>query len=169
MTTINPRLLALIETLIASGVDWLAVELIETLNHGRWPEESEETLRSTRFQVRAGGAEKREHELAYKAVTPVPIPLEEQVGWAAQFVADRLDAALDDLAGSLTNLNAIIGESSNAITVFRRDRQPTTIRVGGKDAAVAVTAVEVEAARTAMQPLRAALARWASDTDGVLA
>lgn len=44
MATLNPRLLPLIETLIGVGADWLAIEVIETLNRGRWPEESEEVL-----------------------------------------------------------------------------------------------------------------------------
>ena len=167
MATINPRLLPLIETLIVAGADWLAIELVETLSQGRWPEESEDTLAATRAQVRLGRVQKRAGEPVHKEITGRDIPPEEQVRWAAAFVGDRIDAALGDLAVSLSNLDAIIGEAPNDTAVAKRERRPTSIRLGGADSSAAVAPADVESARSGMQALRAALTRWANDFDGL--
>lgn len=167
MATINPRLLPLIETLIGVGADWLAIELIETLNQGHWPEESEEALALTRAQVREGGAQKRAGEPVHKVLAHFEIPPKEQVAWAAAFVAERLDGALADLAGSLVNLDVIIADESADAALAQRDRRPTSIRLGGEVGSASVAAGDVENAQSGMQALRGALARWALDADGL--
>lgn len=166
MATINPRLLPLIETLIGVGADWLAVELIETLGQGRWPEESEDVLALTRAKVRAGGVQKRTSEPAHKAVAPLQISPEEQVAWAAAFVAERLDAAIADLEGSIDNLDMILGEAPADTAPVQRDRLPTSLRLGGEDGSARVAAVDLESARSGMQALRKALTCWANEADG---
>ena len=166
MATINPRLLPLIETLIVVGADWLAIELVETLSQGRWPEESEEALAATRAQVRDGAMQKRSRESVHKEVTGRDISPQEQVRWAAAFVADRIDAALGDLAGSLSNLDVIIGEAPDDTAAIKQDRRPTAIRLGGEGSSAEVAAADVESAGFAMQALRGALTRWASESDG---
>ena len=163
MATLNPRLLPLIETLIGVGADWLAIEVIETLNRGRWPEESEEVLAATRAQVRAGVTQKREVELAHWAIEPLPIPADEQIHWAAVFVAERLDAALGNLADGLANLDTIIGAPLEKQGAVKQDSRPVTVRLGTGDARAEVTSSDINQARAGMQTLRTALERWSRD------
>ena len=42
MAILDPRLLPLLETLAASGADWLAFEIVDGVRRGREPEEPEE-------------------------------------------------------------------------------------------------------------------------------
>lgn len=164
MATINPRLLPLIETLIAVGADWLAVELIETLNHGRWPEESEDVLALTRAQVRAGNEEKRLREPRDKAAARSQIAPEEQVGWAANFVLERLDSAISELESSIANLDVIIGEASEDLALSKPDRLPITLSLGGEDGSDRVDAADIKKARLGIEALRKALTRWANES-----
>jgi hypothetical protein len=167
MATIDPRLLPLIETLIGAGADWLAIELIETLSFGRWPEESEDILAATRAQVREGAVQKRMEEPVRKEVFGREIPREEQVRWAAAFVDDRIGSALEHLSGSLGNLDAIIGETPNDTAVAKQERRPISLRLSGSDDIAGVAALDIEKARTGMEALRAALTRWANEADGL--
>jgi len=163
MATINPRLLALVETLINGGADWLAVELIDTINSGRWPEESEEVLVATRSQVREAIVQERSRELERKPVEPVPIPLDAQMAWAAEFVADRIDAALNNLSGAFANLDAILGETSADTTLKDGAAGPLAVRVGTGDAIAELRLGDIEQARAGMLQLRFALRRWSLD------
>lgn len=166
MATINPRLLPLIETLIAAGADWLAVELIETLNNGRWPEESEDVLALTRAQVRAGNEQKRMSEPREKAVVRSQIAPEEQVGWAANFVVERLDSSISELENSIANLDVIIGEVSEDLALSKLDRLPTSLSLGEEVGSDRVDAADLKKARSGIEALRKALTRWANESGG---
>ena len=164
MATINPRLLPLIETLIAAGADWLAVELIETLSNGRWPEESEDVLALTRAQVRAGNEQKRMSEPREKAVARSQIAPEEQVGWAANFVVERLDSSISELENSIANLEVIIGEVSEDLALSKLDRLPTSLSLVGEVGSDRVDAADLKKARLGIEALRKALTRWANES-----
>ncbi|MGR3703795.1 MAG: hypothetical protein ACU0A4_17065 [Paracoccaceae bacterium] len=156
----------MIETLIAVGADWLAVELFETLNHGRWPEESEDVLALTRAQVRAGGEQKRMSEPHEKAVARSQIEPEEQVGWAANFVVERLDSAISELEKSIANLDVLIGEAPEDFALSKLDRLPTSLSLGREDGSDRVDAADLKKARLGIEALRKALTRWANESGG---
>ena len=163
MAALNPRLLPLVETLIGVGADWLAVELIDNVNRGRWPEESEDLLAVTRTQVREGVAQKRERELVHKSVEPVPIPEDEQIDWAAGFIEKRLQWALDDLDSAFVNLDTLLGQAPAQPTAAKRDERSLVVRLGSGDASAKLSRYDIEQARAGMEQLRIALRRWSRD------
>ena len=167
MATINPRLIPLIETLISAGADWLAIELIEALSYGLWPEESEEVLALTRAKVRNGVEEKREEETVHEVAASSEIPLDKQVSWAATFLLDRLNSAIADLGSGLANLDALMqNERPAGAKVDLQKIRPFAIHYGEGDDAVHVTASDIEKASFNMAGLKTALERWAREDDG---
>lgn len=164
MAILDPRLLPLIETLAAAGADWLAFELIDGIRRGRESEESEEALAGARARVRRGEHGRREPILS---VTPtVPILGDDQIVWAATRVSERLDSALDDLAGASDALNAIAAASSPQREPGEEqhpqsDPVPIQIAINGEEV-LTTSRGDIESARGAMAGLRSALDNWSS-------
>lgn len=167
MAKIDPRLLPLIETLIAADADWLAIELIQTIDRGRWPEESEDMLALARKRVRSESGEKQEVELAHEQFAPKPIPFDEQVTWAAWFVAKRLDAAIANLSGGVVNLEVILGNTFEEGVSSKRGRRSVTARIETAEGnGAGTTLMELDRAQLGMHALRTALNRWSLDANG---
>ena len=109
MATIDPRLLPLIETLIAVDADWLALEILDGLRLGIVAEEMPEHLLSTQRAVREAKSQVRHSE--GRAVPPPvgkPIVGDEQIDWAANYLADRVSDALLMLRASFDQMNQIV-------------------------------------------------------------
>lgn len=117
MSRLDPRLAPLITTLSEAGADWLAFELMDGIRRGREREETEEMLAFTRDQVRQGENVKRGKEFIAEGASAEPIPMDDQIEWAALFVADRLDAALADMSAALDNLQILAGPVDGAKAV----------------------------------------------------
>ncbi len=89
MAVLDPRLLPLLETLAGAGADWLAFEIVDGIRRGRELVEPEELLGAAREKVRS-----RQLSDRLSADVPVlaePIFGDEQIVWAANYVAARLD------------------------------------------------------------------------------
>src|ERR1700688_4088418 len=118
MAILDARLVPLIETLTATGADWLAFEIIDGLRLGRVKEETLDTLQNTRETLRAAKRQKR--HLEQRAILPppaMPILGDEQIEWAAEYVTNRmvdvtimLQAALDQLEAVLAGAHIADGE-----------------------------------------------------------
>jgi hypothetical protein len=165
LAVLDTRLLPLIETLTEAGADWLAFELVDGIRRGVEAEEPEELLVLARERVRSGVAgERRPMKLAELAT---PILGDDQIVWAAQYVVNRLDAALADLAAASNLLEAIAdappphGARYQVQAVRAGGPEPVKIVVGGEEGS-AVTRDGIEAARGSMQKFRQALDAWSS-------
>jgi hypothetical protein len=115
MAMIDPRLLPLIETLIAVDADWLAFEILDGIQLGRVVEETREDLQSTRLAVRTAKHQKRRsEERAEPPPAATPLVGDEQIDWAANYVAARLSDAVSMLGATLDQLNQIVSSAEES-------------------------------------------------------
>lgn len=172
MAILDPRVLELIETLVAARLDWLAFELIEGIRLGRLPDEPEEVLAAARQSVRSNAQPKARGEAHVLLEEPKPIPADEQVEWAAAYVEERLDAALEQLQASLESLDFIV-----EATIERQDPQDVPTQASGKTDHVTLVLLDLEGdqkssrndvagARDDFSTLHAALAEWTTRARG---
>lgn len=173
MAILDPRVLELIQTLVASRLDWLAFELIEGIRLGRPPDEPEETLAAARQSVRSNAQPKARGEPHVMPEEPKPIPADEQAVWAASYVEERLDATFKQLEASLEALDFIV-----ETTIERQDPQdvPTLASDKTEQRVTLVLLVlegerkssrdDVAGARDDFSTLHAALAEWSTRAAG---
>jgi hypothetical protein len=170
---LDPRLLELIETLVAARLDWLAFELIEGIQTGRSPEESHEALAAARVSIRGNAQPKAHGEPQAIGLEAKPIPPHEQVEWAAAYVEERLGEALDQLQTSIDALDFIVEgtterpDSAGAVAQSTDASEPRAVvvlldlegrRESGRD--------DVAGARESFPTLRTALAEWTAQSRG---
>lgn len=94
-----------------------------------------------------------------------PILGDDQIAWAASYVAQRLDGALNDLAAASDALNEIAAEPPLVQVDEKKNFQgpPTPIKIVIDDVEVrAVSRGEIEVSRDAMKGLRSALDEWSN-------
>jgi hypothetical protein len=94
----------------------------------------------------------------------MPILGDDQIVWAATYVSERLDSALNDLAGASDALNAIVAEPSSQ---RERDEEqhlqgpPAPIKIVINDEEVLTASrSDIKTARDAIEGLRSALDNW---------
>ena len=163
MPAIDPRLLPLIETLSASGADWLAFEILDGIRAGRPAEDSEEELRDARRAVsafRQKGERLSEREAGHDFVDP--ITGDDQIDFAARYAFDRLSDAIQMLNSSFAHLDLVVARKPGATLqedAIHEDRTGISVRIEGSD----MTAIRREAreALEKLAELRDALAEWA--------
>lgn len=167
MAILDPRVIPLIETLAAAGIDWLAFELIEGIRRGREAEETSEALSMSREQARQQGAPWAKGEPQAGGPEAHPILGDAQIEWAARYISDRLDASLAELLASFDHLGELVGgqptrldsdparQTVEQVVVLLDGEVPRTIRRADAERAVAQ-----------MPALRAALEKWVTDARG---
>ena len=173
MAILDPRVLQLIETLVAARLDWLAFELIEGVQTGRPPEEPEEALAAARQSIRSNSQPKARGEPQATAVEAKPIPPDEQIEWAVAYVEERLGEALEQLQASIETLDFIVEG-----TTERPDKAQATAQSADVVGSRAVTVLldvdgdrksdrdNVTGARESFATLHAALIEWAARSGG---
>ncbi len=173
MASLDPRLLELIETLVAARLDWLALELMAGVQAGRPPEESEEALASARVSIRGDEQPKARGEPPAFVEETNPIPPSDQVEWAAAYVEERLGETLKQLQASIDALDFLVDG-----TVERPDGAIAVAQatdVSESRAVVVLMDIEggressrdgVVGARASFPILRTALAEWAAQSRG---
>lgn len=112
MAILDRRLLQFIEILTEIGMDWLAFELIEGVRRGREPTETEEILALARDPTRTEHLEDLIHG-ASDAVEVQPILGDAQLDWAVEYVGQRLEAILAEMAASFGALDALIASGDD--------------------------------------------------------
>jgi hypothetical protein len=163
MAVLDPRILDLIETLTAARMDWLAFELIQAIQRGRTPMESPDTLAVTRRKVREDDQPMADGHPKGASHEPQPIEGDEQIDWAAKYVAERLDATLAYLAQSIESLDAIAG---NGAVLSEEAGDPLVVLAVG-EAPRKAGRTEVNAAVAALPQLRHALEAWSAQVRGL--
>jgi len=163
MAVLDPRLLPLVETLAGAGADWLAFEVVDGVRRGREALEPEEQLRAAREKVRSRHPPDRLS--ADIPVLPEAILGDDQIVWAANYVAARLDAVLADLEAGYAMIEAIAENS--AFTFKQPDLAqsevttdpPVKISLVGQEGDL-VDRSSIAAGREGVLSLSNALARW---------
>jgi|ERR1700722_985566 len=167
MAIVDPRLLPLIETLIAADTDWLAFEILDGIQSGRVAEETREDLQSTRLAVRTAKHQKRRSE--ERSVPPpaaTPLVGDEQIDWAVNYVADRLSDAVSMLGATLDQLNQIASstEEPQATISDRTSRKDVDLVLREEGEGPVLHRTQVDEASAAIPKLREALSNWANST-----
>jgi hypothetical protein len=170
MARLDRRLLPLIETLAASGADWLAFELTDGIRSGRVVEEQPEALERARTLVREGSFGSipvLEHD---PEISPhiEPIAGDEQIDWAIQFVSTRLENTVAMLASALEGLDDIVKESSRTEAPVGTEMMASevTLVLQIDEAFLQVERLGAMAALNAVQALRSALSTWGATVLG---
>lgn len=169
MAVLDPRLLPLLETLAGVGADWLAFEIVDGVRRGREPLEPEELLQAARERVRSPQLSER-----LSADIPIvadPILGNDQIIWAANYVAARLDGVLADLDEGYAMIEAV---AENSVDTFRQDDPafskvtpsvPVEIALIGQEGDP-IDRGSIAAARKGLVSLKDALALWALEAQG---
>lgn len=157
MAVLNPRLLELIETLTAARLDWLAFELIEGVRAGHPADEPGEARTEAGESI---GSNTQANALAQPpaiAAETIPIPPDEQIEWAADYVGARLTETLEQLQSSLHMLDDIV-EGTTEATAASMPRAVVVLRdlEGGREC----RSGDITGARDSLPTLRAALKEW---------
>ncbi len=118
MAVLDRRLLQFIEMLTDIGMDWLAFELIEGVRRGSEPTETEEILTLARDPTRTGRLEELLHDVGDGAEVQ-PILGDAQLNWAVEYVEQRLEAILAEMAASFRALDALVALGSDTTTESR--------------------------------------------------
>lgn len=169
MAVLDPRLLPLLETLAASGADWLAFEIVDGVRRGREPEEPEELLQAARENVRARQPERIPSPEILKLAAP--ILGDDQIAWAAAYVLARLDGALADLDAGYAMIEAIADDTTRRLEkagpspAIADGIVPVAVVVLGEDNSP-IDRRSIAAARNGIPGLRDALVAWSLQARG---
>lgn len=132
MANLDPRLLDLVETLAASGFDWLAYELIDGARRGRAICEPEAELARVREQLLSDLPSKPWSDTATIAAAPVPRSGDEQIDWATDYIVTRLEGVLEQLSTAIDNLDAVGLGQNDAVFTKAAQAGPLVIALEGE-------------------------------------
>lgn len=167
MAKLDPRLLDLLDTLVAARLDWLVFELMDGIRSGRRMAEPPAVLAEVRRSVRSDGRPAEREASASLDQGSVPIQGDEQIEWAASYVADRLDTIIAELKEAMDNLDSIRGSSG---------RLPDALQDGAAGAPLVIVLDDEEPrkaerdglniARNALPQLRTRVMAWSAEVRG---
>ena len=160
MAILDTRLLPLIETLVASGADWLAFEVIEGVRIGRSVEETSERLKMARHAVRTADRQTRHLEETPQVSNPVPIIRDAQIEWAADYVGTRLADVGLMLQSALAGLNAVVYGAFEGRTAEPGDDAGVTLQLEIPEGTLKMKKADLESAISSISSLREALVHW---------
>lgn len=163
MAILDTRLLPLIETLTASGADWLAFEVIEGVRIGRSVEETPERLEIARHAVRTAERQTRHSEVTQPTVVdPVPIIGDEQIEWAADYVDNRLTDVILMLQAALTGLDTVVYSAFEGRIAQPVGDSGITLQLEVPEGTLTVKKSDLESAVSSISVLREALIHWSA-------
>jgi hypothetical protein len=163
MATIDPRLTPLIETLIASGADWLAVEILSEIRMGRVDEPSDAELREAREAVEMFRKEKTvpPPTLVTRHTNVRHLGGDEQIEFAANYAVERITQNIEMAGASLQQLNEVANRSIAHGDVPSDSARPKAdIELRWLDTEGALNGPQTEEARAKLPALRKALSEW---------
>jgi hypothetical protein len=160
MATIDPRLIELVDTLVAAGADWLAFEIFDGIRSGNPGEESDNPDHEMRSSLRSWKDDKSSAPGARKGEAVMkPIEGDDQIEFAASYVVDRITEAIEMTRMSLDNLNRISAKSSeNRSEVAPAPLVGITLGLEGSE--FRFTRDQAEQLRGLLPELRTSLLEW---------
>jgi hypothetical protein len=160
MATIDPRLIELVDTLVAAGADWLAFEILDGIRSGGPGEESDNRDREIHRSLRSWKDDKSaEPETRKGEAVAKPIEGDDQIEFAASYVVDRISEAIEMTSMSLDNLNRISANSSENPTDVDPGPQAAMI-LGLEDSDFHFTQDQAKQLRRLLPELRSSLSEW---------
>jgi len=155
MATIDPRLIELVDTLVAAGADWLAFEIVDGVRSGKPRDESDNDDREMHRSLRSWKDDKSPATRKREAVMK-PIEGDDQIEFAASYVADRITDAIEMTRTSLENLNRISAKNARDIDLGPQ----TAITLGLENSEFRFTPDWAEPLRHLLPELRTSLSEW---------
>jgi len=160
MATIDPRLIELVDTLVAAGADWLAFEILGGIRSGRPGEESDNRDREMHASLRSWKDDKSsEPETRKGEAVAKPIEGDDQIEFAASYVVGRITEAIEMTSMSLESLNRISAKSSEQSSEVDSGPQ-VAITLGLEDSEFRFTQDQAEQLRRLLPKLRSSLSEW---------
>jgi len=162
MATIDPRLLPLIETLMVSGADWLAFEILDGIRSGRPAEDSEEEAKKARLAVRSFRQRKAPPlESKVRETFVEPLVGDAQIEFAAAYVIDRTSQAIEMARLALQQLDQIALRSHGRSGPLGGDfEHGGHIQIRLEDNNLVLSQSQAEEAQGRLPELRRALSAW---------
>lgn len=159
MANIDVRLTPLVETLIASGADSIAIEVLIAIQRGLVEEDSADELREAREAIGHSreGNQQREYPPTREAKVH-HLTGDEQIEFAADYVIERLARELDMTDASLENLNQIVNGPGNE--PLRGESNPSSVRLRRSDNERDLGREQLATGRAQLAALREALSTW---------
>lgn len=164
MGDINLHVFELAETLAAVGWDWLAVEVIEAIVRGKPTKHlSEKQTPITREVVTWEAEDISPQERQFIDLGMEPIPVKEQIEFAANYVFDRLSEAIAMTGASLQNLERIASESPDK-QIRKNDQQGVSLTLGLEESNFQFTSADGDRLQPLLLALRSSLKEWTTST-----
>jgi len=161
MATIDSRTTPLVETLIASGADSIALEILSEIRRGSVDEDTEEELREAREAIDHFREGNRPPEFVQRNPEVRHLSGEEQIGFAAEYTIERLTRDLEMAEASLENLNRITtGTDGDGAPAGAN--KPANIVLRWVDIEGILDRKQIEEARAKLPALREALSAWST-------
>jgi CHASE2 domain-containing sensor protein len=161
MATIDSRITPLVETLIASGADSIALEILSEIRRGRVDEDTEEELREAREAIGHFREGKRPPEFVPREPEVRHLSGEEQIEFAAEYAIERLTRDLEMAEASLENLNKITtGADVDSASAGATKSANTVLR--WVDTEGVLDRKQIEEAKAKLPALREALSVWST-------
>ena len=159
MATIDPRIIPLIETLVNSGADWLAFEILDGIRLGRAQISTEEELQAARNAVwsfRKGQAPPKLETI--EAAVP-GLSGDDQIRFAGDYAIERISQSIAMADASLLQLNQIADQTNAPFEVSEaRPKGEVVLRwIEGEES---LTRLQAGEALHKLPALREALAEW---------
>ena len=166
----DARLLPLIETLAASGADWLAFELTDGIRSGRIVEEFAEVLEQARTMVREGsfGRTPIPEEFHGDSQVIEPIAGDDQIDWAVRYIRARLKDNIGMLTTAFNELEQIVASElpTDVPAQTREVASGVSLVLQEDETSFEVNRTNVSEALHALQFLNSALNSWRSNLLG---
>lgn len=165
MTKLDDRLFPLLQTLATADADWLIFELIDGIGAGIVIEETPDDLDLARIFARQDREPRRPADRTAISVQSRALEGDEQIVWAARYIGERLQSALDMMDSSVERLESII--NGTRLEARSDTRAGVTLRFSDNEGAGSMVSIEGRrAARAGIQDLLPALDRWAREATG---
>jgi hypothetical protein len=164
MGDINSHVFELAETLAAVGADWLAFEVIEAIRHGRPTEHLPGKRIAIPHEVDAWEGESLSpHERQLVDVGTEPIPADDQIEFAANYVVERLSEAIAMRKASLQNLDRIASTFPDE-QIGTDDQHGTHLTLGLEESDSRFTIADMDRLQSLLPALLSSLKEWTAET-----
>lgn len=166
MAVLDLRLLDLFEALIKARFDWLVIELVDGIGAGRPTEETEGSLAEARARIGEGQPTAHGEPRAMLVETK-PITGDEQIVWAADYVGERLGAALTQLDAAMEVLDLIAdGPNAANIKLKSHDLPAVMVLLVDDEGERKVDRAALTRAQASIPKLLEGLASWSQQMQG---
>jgi hypothetical protein len=159
MATIDPRLIPLIETLVNSGADWLAFEILDGIRLGRPQISPEEEVRAARDAVWSFRRGHAPPNLETREAAVAPLVGDDQIRFAEEYTINRIFQSIAMAENSLMQLNQIADQTVEAVAA-RGSRTKESVVLRWTDGEESLTRMQAEEMRDKLPALRNALVEW---------